>query len=219
VGNFPIVALAIKDVTIDKDTNTAVTNTYVLSMPKDSVSGAVNSNFISPMSSLIRETMAANPGMSLTDAMTQLRSQMNLPAGMNMLTDYVSQGSATSTDPNKANYQAMHGAAQNMASLMGSQMGQVLRTSGSSTSVDVGRYQGMMVAIFKNMSSIRGSSPNSPAMTTMMGTMTANLQGTPWGQPFRNISTAIRGMMGRTGSSTIGGMMGGAGSAAGGGMM
>ena len=113
----------------------------------------------------------------------------------------------------------MHAAARNMATLMGSQMGQVLATNGSTTTVDVGRYQGMMVSIFKNMSTIKGSNPNSPAMTNMAGTMTTTLQGTSWGLPFRNISTSIRGMMGRSGSSTIGGMMGGAGLTAAGGMM
>jgi hypothetical protein len=102
----------------------------------------------------------------------------------------------------------MHTAAQNMATLMGSQMGQVLSISGSTTTVDVGRYQGMMVAIFKNMSSIKGSGSNTQtAMTTLMGTMTTTLQNTPSGQSFNNISTAIRGMMGGTGSSVMGGMM------------
>jgi hypothetical protein len=60
-------------------------------------------------------------------------------------------------NPSNANYQAMHTAAQNMASLIGSQMGQVISTSGSTTIVDVNRYRGMMGTIFSNMSSFRGS--------------------------------------------------------------
>ena len=80
MGRYPIVAMAIKGQTVDKDTNQTVADSYMLSMPASAVSGAVSSNFISPMSTLIREKMAANPGMTLTDAMTQLRNQMNMPA-------------------------------------------------------------------------------------------------------------------------------------------
>ncbi|HEY5975927.1 MAG TPA: hypothetical protein VIU41_14420, partial [Geobacteraceae bacterium] len=80
-ANYPMVARVIAGTTIDKDTNTVVTNSYVMSAP----AGAAG--FISPMSTLIREKMAANPSMTLADAMTQLRNQMNLPAGMNMMAD------------------------------------------------------------------------------------------------------------------------------------
>ena len=118
VGKHPIVALAIQQVTIDKDTNQAVANSYILSMPKESVNDTVGGNFISPMSTWIHKTMAVNPDKSLTDVMTQLRMNMNLPDGMNMLADYVRFGSATSSDPNRDNYRVMHTVAQNMVPLL-----------------------------------------------------------------------------------------------------
>ena len=84
----------------------------------------------------------------------------------------------------------------------------MLVANGTTTTVDVGRYQGMMVAIFKNMSSIKGSGPNSQsAMANLMGTMTTTLQGTKPGQSFNNVSTSIRAMMGGMGSTVGGGMM------------
>jgi len=205
VGKYPIVAVATKGVTIDKDTGAAVTSTYVLSMHSVSVvpstTGAVSgtvSNFISPMSSQLREMMETGKYATMQQAMEALRTKLGLPTGTNMLVDYMA-----------ANNMAMHTSAQNMASLMGSQMAQVVGTSGSTTTVDVNRYRGMMGSIFSNMSSIRGS--NSPtAMTNFMSTMTTSLSNMPMtspGLPYRNMSTAFRGgMMGGTGSGT-GGMM------------
>ena len=83
VGKNPIVAVAIKGQTIDMDSGTAVQNSYALCTPGAGVSGSV-SNFISPMTTLLREKLEANPGMTLAEAMTQLRNQLNMPAGMNM---------------------------------------------------------------------------------------------------------------------------------------
>ena len=74
-----------------------------------------------------------------------------MPMGTNLLADYMTTNNTT-----------MHTAAQNMAGLMGSQMAQVLSTSGSTTTVDVNRYRGMMGTIFSNMSSIKGSKPEHP---------------------------------------------------------
>jgi hypothetical protein len=192
VGKYPIVALALKGVTTDSDSGVLL-NSYVLSMPKDSVSGTVSGNFISPMSTQIRELMATGK-YTMPQAMDLMRAQLKLPAGTDMLADYMH-------NPGNANSQAMHSAAQNMASLMGSQMSQVLSTSGSTPTVDVNRYRGMMGAIFSNMSTIKGpgtSSDTKTAMTNLMGTMTANLPTIVQGQPYRNMSSFFKAGMGST---------------------
>lgn len=196
-GMYPIVAIAIKGVTIDKDSGTAVQNSYVLSMPASAASGTVSSNFISPMSSQLREMMGTGKYATMQQAMNDLGAKIGMPAGTDMLTDYMAANNAT-----------MHTAAQNMASLMGSQMPQVMVTSGSTTAVDVNRYRAMMGMIFSNMSSITGSTPDAqPAMSDLMGTMTTALSDMPMtstDQPFRNMSSAFReGMMG----GATGGMM------------
>ena len=170
VGKYPIVALAIKGQTIDKDTNQTVPNSFILSMPKDSVSGTVSSNFISPMSTLIREKMAANPGMTLKDAMTQLRNQMNLPAGVDMISDYVA-GSQSGT--NAAQYQTMHNTARQMAGLMDGQAPLVMNGS----SVNQNRYRGMMATINSNMSAIAANVNNGQGMnSTFMTGMASQMQ-------------------------------------------
>ena len=184
VGKYPIVAMATKGVTIDKDTGTAVQNSYLLSMPATAISGTVSSNFISPMSSQLREMMETGKYATMQQAMSDLRAKLGMP-GADMLADYMA-----------ANNTAMHTAAQNMASLMGNQMAQVLSTSGTTTTVDVNRYRGMMGTIFSNISSIKGSSSNTQStMSNLMGTMTANLPNITAGQPFRNMSAAFRGGM------------------------
>jgi hypothetical protein len=191
VGKYPIVAMAIKGVTKDRDTNTFVNNSYILSMPATDLSGTANSsNFISPMSTQVRELMGT--GKTMQQAMDQLNAKLGLPVGTNMLADYM----VNPNSPNNANYQnytVMHTAAQNMAGLMGSQMIQVL-TTGSTTTVDVNRYRGMMGAIFSNMSSIRGSNAQ-PAMSNLNTTMPTYIQNITSGQPFRNMSVAFRGSM------------------------
>lgn len=198
VGNYPIVALAIKNITKDLDTNSFLNMSYVLSMPATAVSGTVSSNFISPMSSQLREMMETGTYTSMQEAMSSLSTSLGLSAGTNMLSDYVAAGNTT-----------MHTAAQNMANLMGSQMDQVLATSGSATTVEVNRYRGMMGTIFSNISSVKGSGSNSQtAILNLSETMMTNLTNITPGQAFRNMSTYYRGgMMGSGGTSTIRGMM------------
>jgi len=195
VGRYHIVALAIQGVTVDKDTNQAVANSYLLSLPKYSVSGTVSSNFISPMSSQLREMMETGNYATIQQAMEDLRAKLGMPAGTNMAADYISGGN-----------QQMHTAAQNIATLMGGQMPQVFGTHSSATSVDVNRYRGMMGAIFSNISSIRGTNAQT-SMTDLMSTITSQVGNIEPGQPFRNMSTSFRGgMMG--GGASGGGMMG-----------
>ena len=184
---YPMVARAIAGVTIDKDTNTGVTNSYVMCAP----AGATG--FISPMSTLIREKMAANPGMTFNDAMTQLRNQMHLTAGIDMMADYVS-GSLSGM--NAAQYQTMRTTAQQMVGLMAGQAALVMNGSG----VNQNRYRSMMATINSNMSAIaanasNGQGMNSTFMTGMMSQMLAQLGTMPMGGGgFANYSGMFRNM-------------------------
>jgi hypothetical protein len=108
VGKHPIVVHVIKGVSIDKDTSLSVANSYVLSMPKDNVSGTLSNNFISPISSQLREMMETGNYTTMQQAADALRTKMGLPAGTDMMADYIA-----------ANNTAMHTAAQNMSTLWG----------------------------------------------------------------------------------------------------
>jgi hypothetical protein len=187
-ATYPMVARAIAGTTIDRDTNTVVSNSYVMSAP------AGNSGFISPMSSLIREKMTANPGMTYANAMIQLRNQMNLPVGSNVMADYIA-GSQAGMMSNPAQYQTMHTIAQQMAGLMAGQAGQVMTGS----SVNVSRYRSMMGTINSNMSGIAANvmnsmGMNSTFMTTMMTTMQSQLGTIPVTGAFMNYSGMFRNM-------------------------
>lgn len=193
IGKYPIVALAIKGQTVDKDTNQAVANSYLLSMPASAVSGTVNSNFISPMSTLIREKMTANSGMSMSDAMAQLRNQMNLPAGTDMMADYIATSQSGS---NAVDYQTMHATARQMVGLMGGQASLVINNA---SSANLNRYRGMMATINSNMSGVaanvlNGSGMSSTFMTNMMSQMQSQLGAIPVGGTFMNYSGMFRNM-------------------------
>lgn len=196
LGKYPIVAHAIKGVAIDKDTNQTVANSYLLSMPKDIVSDTAGNNFISPVTSLLREIMETGIFTTIQQAMDALRTKMGLQAGADIMSDYIAAGNT-----------GIHTSAQNITTLMGNQMGQVLGTGGSGTTVDVNRYRGMMGTIFSNMSTIMGSNAQT-GMSNLTNTMTTVLSNTPptvMGQPYKNMSTSFRGMMGGI-NTTTGGM-------------
>jgi hypothetical protein len=123
---------------------------------------------------------------SMQQAMDALGTKMGLPAGTNLMTDYIA-----------ANNTTMHTAAQNIATLMGNQMGLILGTSGSTITVDVNRYRSMMGTIFSNMSSIMGSNAQTGMtnLNSIITTMLTNMPTTSVGQPFMNMSTSFRSMM------------------------
>jgi len=186
VGAYPIVALVIKGVTIDKDSNQAAANSYILSIPKNSVSGSVSNNFISPLSSQLREIMETGIYATMQQAKDALRTRMGLAVGTDVSSDYIASGNTS-----------MHIGSQKIATLMGNQMGQVFVTSGSTTIVDVNRYRGIMGMIFNNMSTPMGTGTRT-TMTTLnsnISTVMANMPPMNPGQPYRNMSTSFRGTM------------------------
>jgi hypothetical protein len=226
VGKYPIVAIAVKGQTIDMDNpGQTLANGYAMSLPAAAVSGSVSS-FISPMSTLVRENMAANPGLSLTDAMTQLRNQMNLPSGTNVMADYI--GMASSSDAGTASSGAlMHTAATDMATLMSGQAAQVIGTSGTTTTVDVNRFRTMMGEINLQLPQMvqamkAGATQNQTMMgqmTTSIGALVSSVAPTVSGMPFRNMTSLFPSMSGvrfwnMTGNPIpfLSGMMGGKGS-------
>ncbi|RII26327.1 MAG: hypothetical protein CXR31_11580 [Geobacter sp.] len=175
-GKYPVVVHAIAGSTMDRDTNQAVPNSYVLCAP------AGKTDFISPMSTLLQQKLAANPGLTMADAMTQLRNQMGMPAGLDMLADYIAGSGAGQT---QSQYQTMHQVATQMATLMGSQATLVM----PSNSVNAGRFQTMMGVIDQNL----------PGMVYAMNTGTGSAFMT---QMQTQMQTMLMAMNGGSGSTT-----------------
>mgnify|MGYP001424684053 CR=1 FL=1 len=189
VGKYPIVAMAIQGQTIDMDSpDVTVASSYILCLPARAVSGTVNSNFISPMSTLIREKLEANPDMTLTEAMTQLRTQMNLAAATDMMGDYVA-GSGQGM-MNAAQYQAMHTIAQQMAGIMAGQSALVM----NGTAVNQNHYRSMMGMINRDMSVITANATDSTFMTGMRNQMQTQLRNMQMNGGFANYSGMFRNM-------------------------
>lgn len=144
LGRYPIVVMAVQGVTTDLDNpGQTIVSSYLMSVPASAVTDTAPC-FVSPMSTLLREKMEARPGMTLAEAMAELRNQMNLPAGVNMMADYVRLGSAGSSASNSMFYDRMHGAARTLVSLMGGESARVMGMAGGAASVDVNRYRTMM---------------------------------------------------------------------------
>lgn len=183
MGKYPVVVHAIAGSTVDADTGQTVPSDYVMSAP------AAAGGFVSPMSTLVREKMESNPGMTMAQAMVQLRNQLNLPAGMDMLADYVA---GSGSGPYQAQYQSMHQVARQMAGLMADQSSLVL----NGTVVNMGRYQVMMGKIDQNLPQIannafQGMGMNSAFMTGMRSRMQTMLQSMSTAGGFNNYSTPL----------------------------
>ena len=194
IGLYPIVAVAIAGETIDLDPPAKMlTQSYVLCTPAAGVSGTV-SNFISPMSTLLREKLEATPGMTLTEAMIQLRNQMDLPVGMNLMGDYM-VGSTSGQYQNQ--YQAMHQTAQQMAGIMADQAGLVM----SGTDANAPRFRAMMGEINQTMSQITdaaGTADMEALRTEMRSRMQTRLSGIGATSGFNNYSSLFRNMTGHS---------------------
>lgn len=179
-GQYPVVCRVIANQTVDEDTGT-VTGTYVMSAP------AGVTAFISPMSTLLREKLEADPAMTMEQAMTQLRNQLNLAAGPNMLANYIA-----GTD---AAYGTMHDVAQQMATLMAQQSSLVM--NGTTGAVYRERYRAMMGQINLEMPYITDNVVSAPTdvvrpMDTIRQEMMTYL-GSPTGT-FTNYSAMFRNM-------------------------
>lgn len=190
LGKYPVVCRAVEGSTVDEDTGQPIQNSYVMSAP----AGATD--FISPMSSLIREKMAANPGMTMAQATAQLRSQLNLPADADILGDYVAGSMA---GQRQADYQTMRETAQQMAALMAQEAPLVMNGNG----VYVSRYRGMMGEINQNMPQIAynamaGSGMESAFMLTMLTQMESYLISMPTEGGFTNYSGMFNNMTSHT---------------------
>lgn len=208
VGAYPVVVRAVAGQTVDEDhPSVPIANSYVLCSP------ATHTAFISPMSTLIQQKLTGNPRMTMADAMTQLRNQLNLPVGVDMLGNYVA---GTQSGPNTANYRTMYQVATLMAELMAQQAPLVM----TGTGVNMSRYQTMMGQMNLSMPQIvqnatSGLTITSPAVVTFCNQMTTLLQNTASGTGFRNYSAMFRNYTSRTsfwnnngGTWQPGGMMG-----------
>lgn len=206
IGKHPVVVRAVAGQTVDEDVpSSPIANSYVLCAP------ATHTAFISPMSTLLQQKLAA--GMTMADAMTQLRNQLNLPVGVDILGNYVA---GAQSGPNTASYQTMYQVATQMAGLMAQQAPLVMTGSG----VNQSRYQAMMGQMNLYMPQIvqnaaDGLTITSPAMTTFCNQLTTMLQNTAGGTGFGNYSAMFRNYTSRSsfwsnndGTWQPGGMMG-----------
>lgn len=148
IGTYPVVAVALRGITIDSSTMQPVVSNYVLSFPKESFSSS-ESNLISPLSSQLRELLETGKYVTVRQAMNALASHMGLPADIDLLAENIA-----------ADNPPLNAAAKSIAALMWMQTGQILTPGAATPAVDVERYRTMMQLIADNMRIV--SQVNSP---------------------------------------------------------
>ena len=141
--------------------------------------------------------------MTLPEAMAELRSQMNLPASINRMADFVHLGGPGSGDADRTHYQLMRTTAQTMASMMAQQEPKVLGEAGS-PAVDVNRFRTMMGSINEQLPQVVAAMPGGPQqnptkmeeIAAFVSARVAAAAPTVAGGPFRNMSSSFPPMMG-----------------------
>lgn len=136
---YPVVAVALKGVTIDSATMQPLISNYILSFPKERFS-TVSTNIISPLSSQLRELTEAGTYTTAQQAMDALAVQMGLPVASDLLAEEIVTGNP-----------ALSAAARSIAALMWMQANQILAPGGATPAVDIERYRAMMKLIENNM--------------------------------------------------------------------
>ena len=108
---YPVVAEVIAGLTLDEDTGTVVTNGFFLQAPPK------RWEFISPLTTLVKQEMDKNPSFTEQQAVVSVRSQLGIADDVSMFRDYLAPG--PQTDALLAEYSRTHKAARVVAGLLG----------------------------------------------------------------------------------------------------
>lgn len=109
-ASYPIV-VQVSTATIDEDTSTAVGKPYVLSAP------AGESDFISPLTTVVHGMLQQNPALTLDDAIAQVKLSIGASADVNLFEDYVAAKQDTNNTA-QDEYERLHRVAQVAAKTM-----------------------------------------------------------------------------------------------------
>ena len=109
-ASYPIV-VKVSETTIDEDSGLAVGKPYVLSAP------AGESDFISPLTTVVHGMLQSNPALTFDDVVTQVKLSIGASSDISLFEDYV----AAKQDANNAaadEYERLHRIAQVSAKVM-----------------------------------------------------------------------------------------------------
>ena len=77
------IVVQVSETTVDEDTGAAVGKPYVLSAP------AGESDFISPITTVVHGMLQQNPALTLDDAVTQVKLRIGASSDVSLFEDYV----------------------------------------------------------------------------------------------------------------------------------
>jgi len=126
---YPIVAEVINGTTIDKDTGKPVDKGYVLEAPApEDVKEEMGKNEVpvTPLTTLVKQQIDLNPGLTLKDAETKVKAKLGLTEeNATLIDDYVAKESQDTT------YKVLHRVAQVVAEAVGEALAQVKQALGT----------------------------------------------------------------------------------------
>ncbi len=160
--------------TIDEDDDQPVGSTYVMSAP-------AQSNFVSPLTTMLQTTIDANPALSVSDAESLIKQNLGLDVDstVSILEDYVAAaGDTSNTDADS--YQYLYNVARVTASVIARNYEDVTSASeASGTSLDI-LVQIIVEAVIAELETITSGVTTASAdgtfdsqdLTTLSGTVT-----------------------------------------------
>ena len=102
------IVVQVSEATVDEDTGAAVGKPYVLSAP------AGESDFISPITTVVHGMLQQNPALTLDDAVTQVKLRIGASSDVSLFEDYVAAEEASNAVAD--DYERLHRIAQVAAS-------------------------------------------------------------------------------------------------------
>jgi hypothetical protein len=123
---YPVVVDVFAGEAVDEDGGASVADDYILEAP------AGRWDFVSPLTTLVKQEMEKNPSYSETQAETRIRSSLGVEDTISLFEDYIH---ATATDSEGAEeYTRTHQVARIVASLMGTLRAEVTQNLGGQIS-------------------------------------------------------------------------------------
>jgi hypothetical protein len=132
------IVVQVSGTTVDEDTSAAVGKPYVLSAP------AGESDFISPLTTVVHGMLQQNPALTLDDAVTQVKLRIGASSDVSLFEDFVAAKEASTATAD--DYQRLHRIAQVAAKTMAENQ-EVIMQAASTQGVDTAESSAALAAL------------------------------------------------------------------------
>ena len=135
------IVVQVSETTVDEDTGAAVGKPFVLSAP------AGESDFISPITTVVHGMLQLNPALTLDDAVAQVKLRIGASSDVNLFEDYVAGEDASTAVAD--DYERLHRIAQVAAKTLAANQ-EVIMQAASTQGVDTTESGAALLALVTN---------------------------------------------------------------------